>query len=240
MRLPWPWRRRLGRAVEVGAYTLLAHNRVPCSQSRGPNDGRKHSLQIGEPVMNEPLHPFRWVPARSRKHFFLAAFSATLVLWLALLMLDKGLQGERGPLGGIVALQLAGSLDAVGQLLALWGGSGKVLAAFQLGIDYLFIVLYTTAIALGCAVVLSDASQNFRFVRGLCTAIAWGVVVAGMLDALENAALIKLLVGPTNAALPLIATTFAALKFLLLAAAIIFLVCAKLVVSLGQRNGVQH
>lgn len=137
---------------------------------------------------------------------------------------------------GIVPFELSGGQDRADEILAEWGEDGRDAAREQLWIDYGFMLAYGSLLGLAAAAVrdLSRRRGLQRLARVGRIAI-WLGPLAACFDALENACLL-LTLGGAGAAFPLLATIFAACKFLLLAAAIAYLV-AGLAASLGSRLG---
>jgi len=172
--------------------------------------------------MDEPLHPFRWLPLRARKIAFVIALIAALGMVVAMLRVGADLAVEAAP-GGIVTYEFAGDLATVDRILEGWGEPGRVLAGIDLGLDYLFLAAYATALALGCALAVPFLAIRSRLLGWLAAVLGWGQLLAGALDAVENAALIALLRGARDEALPVVAWWCAAVKFSLVAAGLGFL-----------------
>ncbi len=171
--------------------------------------------------MDEPLHPARWLPPRARTIAFVIALLATVGVAVAMQWLGGGLVVDAAP-GGIVTYEFAGDLATVEAILAGWGEPGRVLAGVDLGLDYLFLVAYGSCLALGCALCVPFLAARSRALAWLAAALSWGSLAAALLDAVENAALIALLLGARHAALPVVAWRCAAVKFGLVAAGLLF------------------
>ena len=176
--------------------------------------------------MDEPLHPFRWLPSRPRKIAFLLALIGTLVVLCALGMLGRGLETDGAP-SGIVSLEFAGDLATTARIVDSWGESGRLIAGLHLGLDYLFLVLYTSFIALGCALAVAHFSPKHGLFVRLGVWLAWGQLLAGLLDVVENSALFSLLLGIHHPQLPRVAWWCAAGKFALVAFGLVFLLLAS-------------
>jgi hypothetical protein len=157
----------------------------------------------------------------TRRRGLIAAGIASLVLLLAMAPADQRMRDSSGP--GIVPFELAGSQDRADEILAEWGEDGQEAARESLWIDFGFLLAYGTFLTLALAAVRDLARR--RSWRRL-TAIGGVVVSFGALaaafDALENVCLLLTLEG-AGAAFPLLATIFTACKFVLLAAAIAYL-----------------
>jgi hypothetical protein len=87
-------------------------------------------------------------------------------------------------------------------------------AAFGLGIDYLFMPVYATALALG---ILLAAGRHKGWFGALGVWLGWGAYIAASFDAVENYALARmLLVNEVLSPYPEIAAFSASVKFGLL------------------------
>jgi hypothetical protein len=162
-------------------------------------------------------HPFAWIPAPLRRRAFAAATALSLATMAGLGVTGAALQTEAAP-QGIVSFELAGTLAAAERILAAWDASARTRAGLNLGADYLFLVAYASAIGLACALAADALRARAPRAAALGDALAWGQLAAAGLDAVENAALIGLLLGARSAALPALAAACAVPKFALVAA----------------------
>ena len=154
----------------------------------------------------------------------------------ALGILGRGLEGAHSPYG-IVSFEFAGDLAAVERMLEGWGEPGRTLAGFHLGLDFLFLVLYPSCIALACGLAVARLHPRHKRWAQLGAWVAWGQVLAGLLDALENTALLGLLLGRVSAPLPCMTWWCAAGKFALVGAGLVFLVPASVLsMTAGARK----
>ena len=119
---------------------------------------------------------------------------------------------------GILDYEFAGSGEQASAIHQAWGESGKRQAAFQLGIDFLFIAAYVTAISIGCL----RAPWPRLALWG-----AWLVLVAGALDCLENVMLLGEVYDTADQIPALIARYAAIVKFALATAAVAIWGCAE-------------
>ena len=112
-------------------------------------------------------HPLESIPSTSRKPLFWAFLAGTLILFAVFRVLDAPLRTLAAP-SGIVSFELAGTPSPAQAIIDSWHGAGEPLpgmvsraysfAVFGLGIDYLFMPLYATALALG--ILLVEGSQS--------------------------------------------------------------------------------
>jgi hypothetical protein len=169
-----------------------------------------------------PLHPFSWLPEASQRGLLIGSILLTAVLMVAIHWSNAPLQTPVAPLG-MISLQLAGTLPAAQQILASWGPQGQLSAAFNLGIDYLYMVAYATTLSLAC-VLLARRCGDCRHVALLGVWLSWGMLAALLLDAVENCLLIRLLLGDLREIWPVLARGCAVPKFALVLATLLYLV----------------
>jgi hypothetical protein len=154
----------------------------------------------------------------------IAAGIATVILLLAMSPAEERMKDGGGP--GMVPLELTGGQDRADEILSEWGQDGQDAARESLWIDFGFLLAYGTFLTLALAAVRDLARE-----RGWRRLAAIGAVVVSFgalgaaFDALENICLL-LTLGGAGEAFPLLATIFATCKFILLAAAIAYLLSA--------------
>ncbi|MCI0574786.1 MAG: hypothetical protein L0332_28030 [Chloroflexi bacterium] len=164
-------------------------------------------------------HPLTLIPAAGRRTIFWLLLLATLAVMAALNVLGGPLRTAAAP-AGIVSYELAGDVTAAQAILDSWDSLTRVYAGFNLGLDYLFLPLYGTTIALGC-LWAADALRLAGRKRAAVVWLAWGQWLAAGLDAVENAALLKMLLDAPADPWPVIAWGTAGLKFLLVTVGIL-------------------
>ncbi len=123
---------------------------------------------------------------------------------------------------GIVSYEFAGDMPNAQNILNSWDAETKITVGINLGIDYLFLLLYSQAIALGCLLV----GQYGKMKTSIISLIANLQFVAAFLDAIENYALIQLLTGSKLDFWPSIAYWSALPKFTLVAIGLLFILYA--------------
>ena len=185
-------------------------------------------------------HPFDWLSTSEQKRAFMALLALTLVVMVSLNALGGPLNTEVAP-AGIVSYELAGELSLAQSMVESWGQTGQVYAGLNLGLDYLFLVAYSSSIALGCVLVArslnkSDAARPgspdpgrkrgfgnpLRAISGVGVPLAWAQFGAALLDSVENYALIQVLLGSQQASWPAVARWCAIPKFSIVAAGLIY------------------
>ncbi len=165
------------------------------------------------------MHPLARLPAGVERPLFLCALAVSLAAMAAMAVVGRPLETTAAP-HGIGSYEFAGDAAAARQLLASWDAAAKIRAGFSLGIDYLFLVGYSTLIAMACL----WAVQGFRgrLVRRLGVFLAWGQWMAGTFDALENAILLAMLLGAPADPWPALARLCAVLKFTLVGSGLLY------------------
>jgi hypothetical protein len=172
--------------------------------------------------------PFERLSRGGRQRAFAAATFATFVLIAVMSAFDLPLRTEAAP-QGIVSFELAGTPARAGEILASWSAEARVSAGLSLGLDYLFLLAYSLSIALGCVLLAGLEINRGTRMAALAAPLAWAQLGAAALDVVENAALIRLLLGSEGSLLPAIARACALPKFGLVALGLLYLIGAGLV-----------
>ena len=176
-------------------------------------------------------HPLENIPVLSRKPLFWAFFSGTLILFAVFRVLDAPLRTSAAP-SGIVSFELAGTPFQAQAIIDSWHEAAFLassvagqpvpglvsrayaFAAFGLGIDYLFMPVYATALALG---ILLAAGRHKGWFSAFGAWLGWGAFTAALFDAVENYALARmLLMNEVWSPYPELAAFSASVKFVLL------------------------
>lgn len=159
-------------------------------------------------------HPLLVVPEPRRPLIAAVLASLTLALAAWLGAIDGELTGP-GSEGGIVGLEFCGSTGAcAAQLAAIDARGASLVLAFSLGLDYLFMPAYSTAIA--AALVFLGARSTGLAARAIST-LAWALWGAALLDALETFALWQMLQRGASDPWPAVAAACALPKFTIVA-----------------------
>jgi hypothetical protein len=167
--------------------------------------------------------------------FWMFAGLAVLTM-LALQLLGAPLRTEASP-AGIVSFELAGNIANSERILESWDPGAHVYAGLNLGLDFLFIDAYVGAIGMGCVLVGSMLGRRSHPLGAAGRYLAWAVVLAGVLDCVENYALIRLLLGSRQAWLAAAAQWCAVPKFLIVLAGLIYVALGLILSLLTPRVG---
>ena len=182
-------------------------------------------------------HPLDALPESVRKPLFFAFFAATLIIFAIFRVLDAPLRTATAP-SGIVSFELAGTPFQAQAIINSWHEIAYLVssvegepvpgfvsraysfAVFGLGIDYLFMPVYATALALG---IMMAAGRHLGWFMKLGAWLGWGAIAAALFDAVENYALIRILMlNEVWSPYPEVAFFCATVKFFLLALGIIY------------------
>ena len=166
------------------------------------------------------VHPFSRLSDAARRQAFTLLVLLVLVLSTFLMVLGEPLRTPAAP-QGIVSFELAGSGQAAAAILDSWSPAVRELAMLNLGLDYLYLVVYPAVLSLACVAVSGRLRARSAVAARLGIALAWAVLAAAPLDAIENAALIRILTHGPSDALARIAWLAAVPKFALVVAALI-------------------
>lgn len=175
-------------------------------------------------------HPFQWLSQTAQRRALWCVLPLTWLVMFCLRRIDVPLRTTAAP-QGILSFELAGTLAKANAMIVSWQPGGLFHAGLSLGFDYLFMPLYATSIALCCVLL----SQRGGLVLARCGALlAWAQLAAAALDAVENYALIQLLLGAQTEMWPWLAHICANLKFTFVALGLLF------VLGLGLLRGWQR
>jgi len=142
---------------------------------------------------------------------------------VVLTVIDRRLAATGGP--SILGLEFAGSANRAAEIMAEWGAHGRYLARLSLWIDFGFMASYGTFLGLA-ALATRDLARE-RDLQALAVA---GIITpafalaAALFDATENVVWLFVLGGHGGKVGSPIATTCAALKFLLIGLVILYVV----------------
>ena len=138
----------------------------------------------------------------------------------ALALIDLHLRNDISP-QGIVSFEVCAYSGSCAAILDAWGAGGRVWAGLSLGLDYLFMLLYATAIFLALRVAGDPLPDRFRRAT---RRLAWSAWAAGVADVIENYALARMLVSSEVMSYAWPAAIAATVKFTILCVTLTWLV----------------
>ena len=158
-------------------------------------------------------HPFQKISYDKYLNLFFPLLSLTIIL--AVLMSVIPLQPD----------MMSFALNSL-KVIKYWDEAAKIRAAFVMGLDFFYLIVYSTTLSLACI----GAIQVFATVRSpwrsIGIYIAWSQWVAGCFDMIENFALTNILFNNINEMLPLIAKWCAILKIILIVLGLTYIIIA--------------
>ena len=170
-------------------------------------------------------HPLDFIPQTLRKPLFYFFFACTLVIFGIFRPLDVPLQTSAAP-NGIISFELARTLDSSQAMIRSWDENARLVAAFGLGFDYLFMPVYAVALSLG---LLLSGNEKPNLYHSLTVWLGWGAFAAALFDMVENYALWRVLTGSVDPMFPQIAAFCATIKFILLIVGLLTALAGKAV-----------
>jgi hypothetical protein len=165
--------------------------------------------------------PLTCIPPEQRARYFWLLLGLTFLLLAVFAVTGAPLTTEAAPYG-VVSFELAGSIKKMVAILSSWDVNAQLRASFGLGLDYLFMAVYASTIALGIGLAADGLHRKGWPLASLGGLLAWGVILAALLDMIENIALLVVLWGPLTNPWPALARWCAIPKFALLFVGIVY------------------
>lgn len=186
-----------------------------------------------EPTVRAPLGN---ISVRRRPFAFVALLMLTTLLAGIQMVVNRPLHTGAAP-RNIVSFELARTPGNAQRTLDSWDADARRHARLGLMVDYLFLCAYAPTVALGC-LLAGDKLRQRRWPLARASALlAWGGLLAGLLDAVENAALlVQMARNRGSNPWAALAWACASLKFLLVGAAIIYGAWAVLAWAAGAHR----
>jgi hypothetical protein len=158
-----------------------------------------------------------------RKHALTLLGVATVALTVILELIDPS-HVSHGP--SILSFEFAGSRSRAAQIVAEWGPKGRSAAHLSLVLDYAYMLSYGLFFVLaGLAVRDTARARGWRRIAAAGTVVPFFAIAAAGFDAAENVALLLTLAGHGGSFAPPFAAICSAIKFTLIALAILYTLC---------------
>jgi len=157
-------------------------------------------------------HPLQNIPENRVRGLFIVLLVVTLLIMVIMNMVGAPLMTHAAP-SGIISYELAGSAVKSQSILDSWDESARQYAAFSLGLDYLFMLFYSTTIALGCVWSGRVLAARAITLSVIGVPLAWGQWMAAVFDAVENFGLTLILFGANGQIWAPVARWCAIIKF---------------------------
>jgi hypothetical protein len=182
-----------------------------------------------------PLESVATDPRRFRRALVWLVF-ANVAIGVVLMMVSNEIATDAAP-NGIFSLEFAGTAADAERIQDAWSPEQRTYAGFGLGLDYLYMVLYPLGLGLLCtkaSLVARARPRPRNLLAALAATAGYVAILAALLDAVENAATLELLVSEPTDAWATMAVVAATAKFLLVAGVIVFLVVAAVVLAASR------
>ena len=166
-------------------------------------------------------HPLERISSQQRTRVFYLLLGLTILLLLSMNFVGTPLNTAAAP-QGIVSFEFAATPERAQAMLDSWSPAARVRAGFIQGLDFLFPVIYSTTVGLGCIMAAGVIARRRQAISRLGRWLAWGLWLAAALDYIENIGLVIILFGAVQSPYPQIAAVCATLKFILLAAGLVY------------------
>ena len=158
--------------------------------------------------------PFGWLSFNQKKQTVFVLLILTGIIFAGISILDIPLKTSAAP-NGIVSFELAGNQEQAQEILSSWSGISRIYAGLSLGLDYLFLFLYSALISLGCILIIENRFKTNKILYFIGIYLAWAQFGAALSDSLENLSLIQILLGSKGELWPHIAMGCAVIKFII-------------------------
>lgn len=161
--------------------------------------------------------------AARRKRALILLGIATVAFTVTLELIDPS-HVSHGPT--ILDFEFAGSRSRAAQIVADWGAKGRSAAHLSLLLDYGYMLSYGLFFAFaGFAVRDTARARGWHCLAALGVVVPFLALAAATFDASENVALLLTLDGNGGSFAPPFAAVCSAIKFTLIAIAIVYAVC---------------
>ena len=157
-------------------------------------------------------HPFEEFNPYHKKKYFVFLLILTIVIMASMNIIGSQLTTSSAPYG-IISFEFAFSPAHAQEIINSWGTEAQLRAAFIQGLDFLFPLVYSAALGLGCILTSDVLRRRAKPLARAGAPIAWGLLLAALCDYIENIALVAILFGRVQSPLPEIAGVCAVIKF---------------------------
>jgi len=170
-------------------------------------------------------HPLCRINAGAFPKTYTALFAAMLLIAVLLGALAKPAANQadaNGKTYDVVAFEFAKTPAKAQHMLDTWGADGIAAVKINSMVDFIFMPVYSTLIAMGILALASGAGFT-GLMAFIAITLAWAQWLAALCDATENAALLAILYGSAASPWPEIAYWCASVKFGIIFAGVFFI-----------------
>jgi len=168
----------------------------------------------------------------TKNHFFILLTIVLFIFIVIMRYLDSYLITDLSP-AGIVSFELAKDVFLSKAIINSWDETARTAAGISMGLDFIFLIVYSLFIAVLIQKLNNSIwKNNSIYVLGKILVVA--ILIAAIFDAIENVALIKLLLGDVNEIWSSTAFYFASLKFILILCCIIYIIINAMILLIKR------
>lgn len=166
------------------------------------------------------MNPLEAYSSKKLRKFLWAACVLTLVALAAMRTTGIPLETAAAPYG-IISFEFAGTYANALEMMKSWEGMPVRYAGLNLAFDYFFMIGY--GLLLACLTETVRRKTRVDFLRKTGNLFVGGMLLAALLDAVENIGLIRLYLGVESDAMAALAYWCAAIKFGLILLGLVYM-----------------
>lgn len=171
-------------------------------------------------------HPLQRLQEQGYKAPFWVLFGLTVTCTVVLFIVDTPARTRAAP-HGMLSFEFAERAEVLAFIVKSWSENTRLYVAFSLGLDYLYLCLYSSTLAIAALWATDlhpdETRTGLQTLSRLGPVAAWLAFAAAVFDGLENAALFNLLWPDTAPPWTRFALAFVLLKFATLASTLVYI-----------------
>ncbi len=201
-------------------------------------DFRRYHLPMS--LSRYEIYPFARLSPDVRKMLLRAGIAAMIVCALVMARLGLPLSTRETP-GGILDFEFAKTAAEAQRVMDAWGADGVAAARTQTYVDFAYLALYALTLCLAVGLGVYTWARRSALFGWIGVALAWLTLGAGILDAIENIAMLRQWSHGPDEQLARLAWAAAGAKFAIILGALIYALFAAAlrigdgIVGIGKR-----
>lgn len=180
--------------------------------------------------------PFHKISGKAEQKFASSLFFLFIITSLVMHYFNTFLINEIAPYG-IISFELAENTEASTAILTSWNELSTTVAGLSLGFDFLYLLVYTLFLALLVHKLNERLWKNTSIYR-YGEMLIWLLFITAICDAVENVALIKLLLGEIQSYWCWVAYYFAFAKFTFVIITLLYILFSSIYLLLKKKKNV--
>lgn len=161
----------------------------------------------------------------------------SLVMLITLAIIDQHLSNQIA-VYGIISFELSGSLLESLKIITSWNSTAQIYAGFSLGLDYFFLFAYSFFLYATSVHLATQYKDKMIFVYRIGLSVGLLQLSAGLLDAIENYMLLRLLSGSYDEIFSILAYYCASVKFIFVGIGMLYIL--SILLTTGMQNKFIH